>query len=109
FAYFIENGLSFKKLWEIINSYKNKYELMTEHMKEINAELDRYLLEWAKIEFNLNPNEIAVFVDSLEACNSELERSIVLEKEIHRRNIELPYESGNEQSTRNWLASLAVK
>lgn len=109
FAYFIENGLSFKKLWEIINSYKNKYELMTEHMKEINAELDRYLLEWTKIEFNLNPNEIAVFVDSLEACNSELERSIVLEKEIHRRNIELPYESGNEQSTRNWLASLAVK
>ena len=109
FAYFIENGLSFKKLWEIINSYKNKYELMTEHMKEINAELDRYLLEWAKIEFNLNPNEIAVFVDSLETCNSELERSIVLEKEIHRRNIELPYESGNEQSTRNWLASLAVK
>lgn len=51
FAYFIENRLSFKKLWEIINSYKNKYELMTEHMKEINAELDRYLLEWAKIEF----------------------------------------------------------
>lgn len=109
FAYFIENGLSFKKLWEILNLYKNEYELMIEHMEEINAELDRYLLEWAKIEFNLNPNEIAVFTDSLEACNSELERSIVLEKEIHRRNIELPYEPGNEQSTRNWLASLAVK
>lgn len=109
FAYFIENGLSFKKLWEILNLYKNEYELMIEHMEEINAELDRYLLEWAKIEFNLNPNEIAVFTDSLEACNSELERSIVLEKEIHRRNIELPYEPGNEQSTRNWLASLAAK
>lgn len=109
FGYFIENGFSLKKIWDMLTSYKTKYEVMAEHMAEINAELDRYLLEWAKIEFNLNPNEIAEFADSLEACNSELERTVVLKKEITRRNIDLPFELGNEQSTRNWLASLAAK
>ena len=109
FGYFIENGFSLKKIWDMLTSYKTKYEVMAEHMEEINAELDRYLLEWAKIEFNLNPNEIAEFADSLEACNSELERTVVLKKEITRRNIDLPFELGNEQSTRNWLASLAAK
>ncbi|KYK79331.1 hypothetical protein [Aggregatibacter actinomycetemcomitans] len=109
FGYFIENGLSLKKLWEIIFSYKTKYEAMAEHMQEINAELDRYLLEWAKIEFNLNPNEIAIFADSLESCNSELERTLILKQEVSRRELDLPFELGNEQSGRDWLASLIAK
>ncbi|MEH8137621.1 ATPase [Gallibacterium anatis] len=104
FGYLIENGFN---IWDMINSYKTKYELMVEHMQEINAELDRYLLEWAKIEFNLNPDEIMIFADSLEACNSsELERSLVLKQEIERRNIDLPFELGNVESGRGWLASL---
>ncbi|MBN6061495.1 ATPase [Aggregatibacter actinomycetemcomitans] len=109
FGYFIENGLSLKKLWEIIFSYKTKYEAMAEHMQEINAELDRYLLEWANIEFNLNPNEIAIFADSLESCNSELERTLILKQEVSRRELDLPFELGNEQSGRDWLASLIAK
>ena len=109
FGYFIENGLSLKKLWEIIFSYKTKYEVMTEHMQEINAELDRYLLEWAKIEFNLHPNEIAVFADSLEACNSELERMTILKQEVTHRNLDMPFELGNVQSGKDWLASLVTK
>ncbi|UZD16814.1 ATPase [Gallibacterium anatis] len=106
FGYFIENGVSLKNIWNMINSYKTKYELMVEHMQEINAELDRYLLRWAEIEFNLNPDEIMIFADSLEACNSELERSFVLKQEIERRNIDLPFELGNVESGRAWLASL---
>ena len=109
FGYFIENGLSLKKIWEIIFSYKTKYEVMAEHMQEINAELDSYLLEWAKIEFNLNPNEITIFADSLEACNSELERTTILKQEVARRNLNLPFELGNIQSGRDWLASLVTK
>lgn len=106
FGYFIENGVSLKGLWDMLTSYKTKYEAMLEHMQEINAELDRYLLRWAKIEFNLNPNEIMNFTDSLIICNSELEHSIVIQKEISRRNIKLPFELGDEQSGRKWLASL---
>ncbi|MFZ7308579.1 ATPase [Avibacterium avium] len=107
FGYFIENGLSLQFIWDIINSYKQKYEVMINHMKEINAELDRYLLRWAEIEFNLKPDEIMIFADSLEACNSELERSLVLKQEIERRNIDLPFDLGDVESARKWLASLA--
>ncbi|MFZ7234964.1 DNA repair protein [Avibacterium avium] len=107
FGYFIENGLSLQFIWDIINSYKQKYEVMINHMKEINAELDRYLLQWAEIEFNLKPDEIMIFADSLEACNSELERSLVLKQEIERRNIDLPFDLGDVESARKWLASLA--
>lgn len=109
FGYFIENGLSLKGLWEVIASYKSKYEVMAEHMQEINEELDRYLLKWAKIEFNLDPNEIRVFADSLESCNSELERTLILKQEVSRRKLDLPFELDDVQSGRDWLASLIAK
>ena len=109
FGYFIETGFSLKGLWEAIASYKSKYEVMAEHMQEINEELDRYLLKWAKIEFNLDPNEIRVFADSLESCNSELERTLILKQEVSRRKLDLPFEQGDVQSGRDWLASLIAK
>jgi len=73
----------------------------------INAELDRYLIELARLEFNMDPEALAVFSRDLAACNDEMQCSLVLQDEISRREIELPYEIGNAASTRQWLTSLA--
>ena len=72
----------------------------------INAELDRYLTELTRIEFNLDPEELAVFSRDLASCTDEMQRGLVIKEEITRRGIELPYEIGNPASTRKWLASL---
>lgn len=89
------------------------FESMMPHMGEvkkyqvINAELDRYLTELARLEFNMDPEELAGFSRNLAACNDEIQRSLVLKDEIAKRGIELPYEMGKAASTRKWLASLA--
>lgn len=105
-TYVLDHGDIMKKVWAFLERFRSKYQRMLEHFQEINAELDRYLTELSKLEFNMNPNELAQFADALAAGNSELERSIVLNAEIKRRNIALPFEMGNIDSTRNWLGSL---
>lgn len=75
----------------------------------INAELDIYLTELAKLEFKLNVEELQIFSNDLAACNNELERSLVLQAEVQKRGIELPFEMGNHESTRSWLSTLIKK
>lgn len=72
----------------------------------VNAELDRYLTELSKFEFNLDAYQLEAFSLTLMACNDELQRGMVLKAEVAKRNIELPFEMGNSASTRDWLASL---
>lgn len=106
FTYFLEHSAVMQKVWNYLNQIKSKYAKMVDHMKEINLELDRYLMELAKIELNFNVEELTVFANQLCAANSELERSVVLQREVARRNIELPFEAGNADSTRKWLLKL---
>lgn len=73
----------------------------------INAELDRYLLELSRLEFNLDSEELAAFSRELASCNDEIQRGHLLKDQIVKRNIELPYEIDNTVSTRKWLSSLA--
>lgn len=72
----------------------------------INAKLDRYLIELSQIEFNLDPGELQTFRLELEACNDELQRTVMLKQEVEVRGIVLPFEMDNVASTRNWLTSL---
>lgn len=108
FVYFLEHSQLAKKVWAFLNQFqiKTRIGMELERMREINAELDRYLLELSKIEFNLNPAELEHFANSLAATNDELERSFILKAEVERRNIDLPFESGNLESVRSWLGSL---
>jgi len=59
-----------------------------------------------QLEFGLNIDEISVFTEQLNSANSELERNIVLKKEIEKQEIKLPFEMGNSESTRSWLLGL---
>ena len=78
FTYFLSYSQVMNKIWDYLNSFKTRYEKMIEHMKEINLELDRYLMELSKLEFNLNTDELSRFSISLSQTNNELERKILL-------------------------------
>lgn len=104
--YFIEQSPIMKKFWAYLDQFKTKYERVLDHFKEINIELDRYVLELAQLEFGINVDELTGFANELENANSELGRHIILKNEIDRRNIKLPFEMGNKESLSNWLMGL---
>ena len=93
------------KLWTFIES-QAPYSGTLQQFQVINYELDRYLTELSRLEFNLNVAELKAFTFELQGCNTELQRSLVLKKESQARGIELPFEVGDAVSTRNWLNSL---
>lgn len=105
-SYFLDHSELMQKVWNYLNNLKNRYDNVLENLKEINESLDDYLINLSKTELNLNPEELRRFTDSLYNTNSELERSVLLHEEVKRRNIALPFDSGNLSSTRDWLKKL---
>lgn len=103
--YFLLHSAMARKLWAFIESLTPHAGTVRE-FQAINAELDRYLLELSRLEFNLDVEELQAFTQELEACNDEIQRSAILQQAVAARGIELPFEVGNAASTRNWLASL---
>lgn len=103
--YFLLHSPVAHKLWAFIESIM-PHAGVVRHFESVNAELDRYLTELSKLEFNLDADELEAFSLTLMACNDELQRGMVLKAEVAKRNIELPFEMGNSASTRDWLASL---
>lgn len=108
-AYFIDYSQLMQKVWQFLDNLKDKYGSVLKHLQKANAELDAYLLELTKLEFNLSPQELQSFSDSLAICADEYQKSVVIQKEIERRNITLPFEMGNDNSTMQWLNSLTPK
>lgn len=104
-GYFLDHSPMMQKLWNFLNSMKDKYEVTLDFMREANVEIDRYAAELAKIEFNLNTDELQLLSDNLTLASSEFEKSIVLKNEVKKRNIDLPYEMGNSESTKSWLTA----
>ncbi|MDF3857559.1 hypothetical protein P3W70_04305 [Achromobacter denitrificans] len=104
--YFLRHSALARKLWAHIESL-TPHAGTVRRFQDINAELDRYLLEFSHQEFNLDVEELQAFTLELQACNAEIQRSEVLQKVVEVRGIELPFEIGNSASTRNWLAALA--
>lgn len=102
-GYFLDHSPIMKKLWDFLNSMKDKYEATLDFMKEANAEINLYAAELAKLEFNLDVSELQLLTDNLSLATSESDKSIVLKNEIEKRNIELPFEMGNSESTKSWL------
>ncbi|WP_107878641.1 hypothetical protein [Neisseria animaloris] len=106
-SYFLDHSEMMQKVWAMLDSFKSKYQKTLEHFQEINAELDRYLVELSKIEFNMNALEFGQFADALVVTNDEFQRSVILNAEILRRNIKLPFEAGDTESVRGWLGTLS--
>ncbi|KDB52851.1 hypothetical protein X805_15850 [Sphaerotilus natans subsp. natans DSM 6575] len=103
--YFLLHSEMAGKLWNFIEDLSPHASTVRE-FQAINAELDRYLLELSRLDFNLNTAELKSFTDELDSVNDEIQRGKLLKKTIEARGIELPFEMGNSASTRKWLASL---
>lgn len=108
-AYFIDYSPIMQKVWDFLDNLKDKYDIVLEHLQKANAELDQYLMELTKMEFNLDTEQLQTFADSLAITANEYQKSIVIKAEVERRNIELPFEMGNSQSTMAWLNGLKPK
>ena len=108
-GYFFDHSAVMQKIWSFLNMLRDKYEDVKIKFREINTELDCYLKELTAVEFNMDANQLLAFADSLYTCNTEYERTLILNAEIKRRNIELPFDATNIESTKNWLADLAKK
>ncbi|WP_040259141.1 hypothetical protein [Pseudomonas massiliensis] len=104
-TYFLLHSSVARKLWAYIESIM-PHAGTVKQFQAVNAELDRYLAQLAKVEFNLDVEELQAFSTELEACSNEQQRGTVLKRAVDARGIELPFEFDNPQSTRNWLASL---
>lgn len=105
--YFIEHSEIMQKFWAYLDSFKSKYERALDYFKEINAELDRYVLELTQLEFNLDTDQMRDFSNKLSLATDELERNLVLKQEIDKQSIQLPFEMGNVGSSKSWLLNLA--
>lgn len=103
FQYFINHSPVMKPLWDFLE--KSSHLRTLQQFQAVNAQLDEYLEQLAKVEFNMDAEELADFAALLSVQKTELERGFVLTAEVERRGIELPYVSGNPDSVRQWLAS----
>lgn len=104
--YYLEHGALMQKLWAFLDGFKDKFQKALEYYQQVNAELDRYLLELTALEFATDAPALTAFSQHLSAVNGEIERGLLLQAEVERREIALPFEAGNGQSVRNWLSSL---
>ncbi len=104
--YFLDYSDSMQKIWTFLNRFKSHGERELEYYKNVNAELDRYLLELGKIEFNLDAEALHEFNNELSLANSEIERLYAIQGIINERNISLPYTLGDSSSVRNWLNNI---
>lgn len=105
-TYFMLHSSVAQKVWAFVESLMPHIGTVKKY-QDISAELDRYLIELARLEFNMDTEELAAFSRDLAACNDEMQRGLVLKDEITKRDIKLPYEMGKGASTSKWLSSLA--
>ncbi len=93
-------------LWDFMARSKHVQTLA--EFTAVNAQLDSYLLELARVELAVDPGALTDFAAELSTCNSELERAMVLKFEVEKRDIVLPFALGDAGSTRKWLAGLGT-
>jgi len=105
-TYYLENGEICQKIWSFLDNFSDNSTKRLNFYREVNKELDCYLLKLYQLEFNIDTEKLDAFSLRLSSVNNELERSFILEEEIKERNIKLPYEKGNTDSVKSWLNSL---
>lgn len=105
-TYYLENGEVCQKIWSFLDKFSDNSTKRLNFYREVNKELDCYLLKLYQLEFNIDTEKLDAFSLRLSSVNNELERSFILEEEIKERNIKLPYEKGNTDSVKSWLNSL---
>jgi len=104
--YFILHSSAAQKLWDHVQNLMPHYGDVI-RFQSVNIELDTHLIKLARIEFNLDTEDLNQFNRLLSGCVTELQRSLVIKTEVEKRGIELPFDMGSPKTTRAWLSSLA--
>lgn len=105
-TYFLVHSETAKKIWNFVGNLDPHIKTL-QQFQEINIELDNYLFQLAQLELNMDADELEQFVHSLKTSNSELERGFVIQQEIEKQNISLPYEMGKPETVLKFLVSKA--
>jgi hypothetical protein len=59
--YFLEHSALMKKVWAFLDTFKDKLRKHSEYYQQVNAELDRYLLELSALEFAIDTSALSRF------------------------------------------------
>jgi len=102
--YVLLHSKMMERIWLLIE--RSSHALTLRQFETLNAQLDEYLEDIARIELNIDVDELEDFALDLRSARTETARGAVLLREVKERGIALPYEMGNADSTRGWLASL---
>lgn len=103
--YFLFHSDLMKRVWSFLSSTGQP--TLGQQVGLVNAELDRLLMEVARLELEMDLDELADFASALSTCNDEFALNRMLAGETERRMIMLPFEMGAIHSTRKWLIDKA--
>lgn len=102
-VFFFDYSAIMKKVMKLLDSMKSKYQKIMEQFQEINRQLDEQIAELARLEFNLDVDELTYFVDEIYLAGTPEQLSLCLKREIDRRGIQMEFDPTDVESTRNWL------
>lgn len=108
-VFFFDHSSFMKKVMSFMQATKNAYQDILEQYQEINRMLDEKICEYARLEFNLNTEELVYFSDEIALAGTPDALNDVLCKEVQRRNIELPFDPKDTDTQRGWLKNTLHK
>ncbi|WP_116791497.1 hypothetical protein [Achromobacter dolens] len=103
--HFLTHSSMMRKVWEFLD--RSSHALTLRQFEVLNAQLDEYLTEIARIDLNIDTDGLELFAADLGAAQTEAARGVIIARAVEKEGISLPFEMGNTASTRRWLASLA--
>lgn len=107
--FFFDHSSFMKKVMKFMEDSKSKYQRILEYYQEVNEILDKQIAEYAKVEFNLNVEDLTYFTDEIYLAGTPEELQSILYKEVQRRNIKLPFTPGDTESVKHWLLKSTAK
>lgn len=103
--YFLSHSRMMQRIWDFLD--RSSHAKTLRQIQTVNAQLDEYLEEIARIELKIDTVALETFSKDLDSAKDESERGAVIQREVKKRNVKLPFDADEPGSARRWLVSLA--
>ena len=80
--YYLENGKICQKIWSFLDNFSDNSTKRLNFYREVNKKLDCYLLELDQLEFNIDTEQLELFLLRLSSATNECERSFILKRKL---------------------------
>lgn len=80
--YYLENGKICQKIWSFLDNFSDNSTKRLNFYREVNKKLDCYLLELYQLEFNIDTEQLELFLLRLSSATNERERSFILKRKL---------------------------